>query len=451
MNATLINACNAMGGQLIGVDAAFSGVSIDSRTIEREQLFFAISGPNFDGHDYVASAAEQGAAAAVVTQECDAAINQIVVEDTRAALGRLGTAWRDQFDVVTVGVTGSNGKTTLKEMIGACLAARAETLITQGNLNNELGVPLMLLKLNDSHRFAVFEMGANHAGEIAYLTSLVKPQYVVLSNAGPAHLEGFGSLDGVARAKAEIFTGEPRPVCAFLNADDYYYEYWQTLVTDIDYVSFGLDEAADIRATDVELHHQGSRFRLALSTGDVTVDLPLPGIHNVRNACAAAAVVSRIGLTGDEIAASLAAMEAVDGRLKPIAGPGGSRLFDDSYNANPTSVLAAGEYLASLDGESVMVLGDMLELGPDEAALHARLGGELKEAGIDRLLTTGPLSKHTASGFGDNAHWYDSVEKLVKALEPTISKDSNVLVKGSRSMRMERVVDALRSELEEAC
>ncbi len=446
MNATLQHASNAMGGQLIGDDTSFDGISIDSRTIDSEQLFFAISGPNFDGHDYVASAFEQGAAAAVVTHECDTPINQIVVEDTRAALGRLGTAWRDKFDLVTVGITGSNGKTTLKEMIGACLASRAETLITQGNLNNELGVPLMLLKLNDSHRFGVFEMGANHAGEIAYLTSLVKPQYVVLSNAGPAHLEGFGSLDGVARAKGEIFAGEPRPDCAFLNADDYYYEYWQTLVSDIDYVSFGLDEGAHVRATDVELHHHGSHFRLCLPTGEATVELPLPGIHNVRNACAAAAVVNRIGLDADEIAACLVSIEAVDGRLKPIAGLDGSRLFDDSYNANPTSVLAAGEYLASLDGESVMVLGDMLELGSDETALHARLGTELHDAGIDRVLATGPLSKHTVSGFGNNAHWYDSVEKLVKALAPTISKESNVLVKGSRSMRMERVVDALRSD-----
>ncbi|MDJ0760246.1 MAG: UDP-N-acetylmuramoyl-tripeptide--D-alanyl-D-alanine ligase [Woeseiaceae bacterium] len=448
MNATLMNVSNAMGGQLVGSDASFNGVSIDSRTIERDQLFFAISGPNFDGHDYVASAAEQGAVAAVVTHECDASINQIIVEDTRAALGRLGTAWRDQFDVVTVGITGSNGKTTLKEMIGACLASRAETLITQGNLNNELGVPLMLLKLNDSHKFGVFEMGANHAGEIAYLTSLVKPQYVVLSNAGPAHLEGFGSLDGVARAKGEIFAGEPRPECAFLNADDHYFEYWQTLVTDIDFVSFGLGEGAHVRATDVELHDRGSRFRLSMATGDVTVELPLPGIHNVRNACAAAAVVHRIGLDADEIASSLATIEAVDGRLKPIPGPEGSRLFDDSYNANPTSVLAAGEYLASLDGDSVMVLGDMLELGPDEAALHTRLGTELREAGIHRVLATGALSKHTVSGFGADAHWFDSVEKLIKALAPTIGKDSNVLVKGSRSMRMERVVEALRSDQE---
>ena len=445
MNATLDFASHAMNGQLVGKDASFTGVSIDSRTLEKDQLFFAITGPNFDGHDYVDSAAEQGAAAAVVTHRCDAPLAQVVVEDTRAALGRLGSAWRDDHDVIAVGITGSNGKTTLKEMIGTCLANRAETLVTQGNLNNELGVPLMLLRLNDSHRYGVFEMGANHAGEIAYLTSLVKPQFVVLSNAGPAHLEGFGSLDGVARAKGEIFSSEPRPECAFLNADDHYFEYWTTLVTDIESMSFGLDERADVRASDIDLHSGGSRFRLHLPSVEVAVELPLPGIHNVRNACAAAAVVHRIGLGADEIATGLASLTAVDGRLKPVPGPNGCRLFDDSYNANPTSVRVAGDYVASLGGESVMVLGDMLELGADEAALHARLGRELREAGVDRLLATGPLSKNTVSGFGDNAHWYDSVEKLVAALAPTIGEDTNILVKGSRSMRMERVIDALRS------
>ena len=445
MNATLHDACRAMNGELIGADAPFTGVSIDSRTLRTGQLFFAISGPNFDGHDYVGSAAEQGAAAAVVSHHCDVPLPQVVVDDTRGALGRLGSAWRDGHDVIAVGITGSNGKTTLKEMIGTCLSNRAETLVTRGNLNNELGVPLMLLRLNDSHRFGVFEMGANHAGEIAYLTSLVKPQFVVLSNAGPAHLEGFGSLDGVARAKGEIFTSEPRPDCAFLNADDHYFEYWSTLVSDIESLSFGLTEDADVHASGVELHSAGSRFRLHLPGADVLVELPLPGIHNVRNACAAAAVVHRIGLDANEIAMSLRSLKAVAGRLQPIAGPHGSRLFDDSYNANPTSVRVAGDYLASLDGESVMVLGDMLELGADEAALHTRLGAELREAGVDRLLATGPLSRHTVAGFGENAHWYDSVEKLTAALTPTINAETNVLVKGSRSMRMERIVAALRS------
>ena len=381
----------------------------------------------------------------VVDQVSDAAGAQLRVDDVRAALGRLGLSWRRRHQPLTVGITGSNGKTTLKEMIASIFALRGNTLATAGNLNNDLGVPLMLCRLSDEHEYAVFEMGANAQREIAYLTSLVEPDIVLLGNAGPAHLEGFGGIDGVARGKGEILQGEPRPRCAVLNRDDVYYDFWRPMVDDIDSLSFGLSEAADIRATDIDSDVDGNRFTLHTDEGAIRIELPLAGEHNVRNACAAAAVARAAGIGNDDIATGLAAVAPVGGRLKAIDGVGGCRLFDDSYNANPVSVMAAARFLGALDGRSVFVFGDMFELGDDEAQIHEDVGRSLKEAGVDELHATGTLARRTVDGFGSGASWYDSAEELAGALAPQLDENSSVLVKGSRSMRMERVVDALRA------
>jgi UDP-N-acetylmuramoyl-tripeptide--D-alanyl-D-alanine ligase len=444
MIAKLSDAAACMQGVLHGDDRGFEGVSTDTRSIRDGELFVALQGPNFDGRDYVGVARKNGAAGAVVAAVTNDDIAQIEVDDTKAALGRFGAAWRHQHDVTVVGVTGSNGKTTLKELIASCLAQKAPTLATHGNLNNDIGVPLMLARIEDRHRYAVIEMGANHVGEIAYLVSLADPDVVVITNAGPAHLEGFGSLDGVARGKGEILQNERRPAAAILNADDPYFEYWSPLVSDVRRIAFGLGEQADVRADEIRPGAGGSEFTLRVGGESVRVCLPLSGIHNVRNACAAAAVAHALGLSVEAIRAGLESVRPVDGRLEPLQGIGGATLFNDSYNANPVSVTAATEFLAALPGRNWLVLGDMKELGDDAAALHREVGAAARASGIDRLFAFGDLARNTAEGFGDEARWYASLDALIDDLGKDLAPGVNVLVKGSRSMRMERVVDALR-------
>ena len=444
MNATLSFAAEAMSGELHGADGSFSGISTDSRSIHAGELFFALSGPNFDGGKFVSDAKSKGAAGAVVATRVGDELSQIEVDDTRLALGRLSAAWRDQQSLTVVGITGSNGKTTVKELVAACLSRVDATLATEGNLNNDIGMPLMMSRIDASHRYAVLEMGANHAGEIAYLAALAKPDVVCLNNAAAAHLEGFGSIEGVAHAKAEILQGEPRPKAAVLNVDDEYYDYWQTLVEDIDVISFGLGEDADIRADQIETGGGQTHFTMHLLDTTIEVTLPLAGEHNVRNACAAAAIVSALDIPAAKIKEGLEAVNPVSGRLTPLEGLRGATLYDDSYNANPLSVVAAAEFLASLPGESWMVLGDMFELGDDAERMHADVGSSIREAGIDRLYTHGELSRRAAEEFGEQGEWFDSFDALVDAVSSELGAGVNVLVKGSRGMRMERLVAALR-------
>ncbi|MGI9233630.1 MAG: UDP-N-acetylmuramoyl-tripeptide--D-alanyl-D-alanine ligase, partial [Woeseiaceae bacterium] len=389
MIATLSDAASAMQGELHGDDRQFSGISTDTRTLRDGELFFALQGPNFDGCDFIPAVCDKGGAAAVVPKYMDAKIAQIEVDDPRLALGAFAAEWRQQHDVTVVGITGSNGKTGTKELVRACLAEQAETLATHGNLNNEIGVPLMLARISEKYQFAVIEMGANHPGEIAYLTELVRPDIVVITNAAAAHLEGFGSVQGVSRAKAEILENSSRPATAILNADDTYFDYWASLVRDARRISFGLGESADIRATDIESGVRHTQFRLHLPTGDVEVSLPLPGIHNVRNACAAAAVAHSLGIDARSIRRALEGVSPIGGRLKPLQGAHGATLFDDTYNANPLSVIAAAEFLSQLSGENWLVLGDMKELGDDAADLHRDLGDKIRTIGVDRLFALG--------------------------------------------------------------
>jgi len=444
MIATLAQAAASMQGTLHGDDRKFAGVSTDTRTIRDGELFFALQGPNFDGRDYVRVAKEAGAAGAVVSKHVKDGLAQISVDDTKAALGRFGAAWRNAHDATVVGVTGSNGKTTLKELVAACLSRKATTLATHGNLNNDIGMPLMLARIDESHRYVVLEMGANHAGEIAYLTGLARPDVVVITNAGAAHLEGFGSIQGVAHAKGEILQGEPRPRVAVLNADDKYFPYWASLVEDVRCLSFGFKEAADVRADNIVAAPSHTTFTLHTESGSVDVSLPLVGIHNVRNACAAAAVALALQIGIDDIRAALQGVNPVGGRLQPVRGINDATLFDDSYNANPLSVIAAAEFLAGLKGESWLVLGDMKELGDDAEELHREVGEAARASGVNRLFAYGALAASAAEGFGEHASWFASLDALVEELCAGMTSDVNVLVKGSRSMRMERVVDALR-------
>jgi len=450
MESTLAQAADSMHGQLQGNDLKFRGVSIDTRTLRKGELFFALQGPNFDGAAFVEAAAREQASGAVVPVALEAEIPVIVVDNTLSALATLAAQWRQQMPATVIGITGSNGKTTLKEMIASCLSLSAATLPTQGNLNNEIGVPLMLARLGREHRYAVIEMGANHAGEIARLSALVKPKIVAITNAAPAHLEGFGSLEGVAHAKGEILTSEVRPEVVILNADDEFFPYWCSLVPAASVVSFGLAPQANFRASDVYATDYGSAFTLHMPDSELQIALPLFGAHNVLHACAAAAIASSLGIDEGQIKRGLETAEPLAGRLQPVHSRSGDTLYDDSYNANPVSVVAAGKFLAAQPGDSWLVLGDMAELGDDAEELHASVGADLKKAGIDHVVATGVLCRHTIDTFGTGGTWFASQDELIAYLRATLDGSGNVLVKGSRSMGMESVVQALRDESEES-
>ncbi|MEX2496720.1 MAG: UDP-N-acetylmuramoyl-tripeptide--D-alanyl-D-alanine ligase [Woeseia sp.] len=456
MDGTLLQAAEVVRGTLHGADLPFRGVSTDTRTLNAGELFFALRGPNYDGEEFIPRAGANGAVGAVAQDLVDGQLPVIEVKDVRRALGALAAEWRRRVPATIIGLTGSNGKTTLKELIAACLSQAGPTLATRGNLNNDVGLPLMLCEMGQQHRFAVIEMGANHVGEIAYLTSLAMPHIAVITNAGPAHLEGFGSIEAVASAKGEILQGASSPEWAILNADDKYYPLWKKLARRSQVASFGLASDADFRAVDVNVSASGSTFTLLAAdrrtgsprSGELRIRLPLPGRHNVAHACAAAAVASVLGMEGELIERALASVQPVAGRLRPLRGIAGATLYDDSYNANPASVVAAAEYLAACNGKGWLVLGDMRELGDDAAELHRSVGEAARKAGVTRLFATGPLARNAVDAFGPRAEWFETVEELVGELRRTVSQDVNVLVKGSRSMHMERVVQALRPAVE---
>jgi UDP-N-acetylmuramoyl-tripeptide--D-alanyl-D-alanine ligase len=449
MKRTLAEFAQLCGGRLEGADGAFTEVVSDSRTLKRGQLFVALSGPHFNGNDFVGAALNAGAAGALVTALQPARLAQIVVPDTQAALERAARAWRAQFNGPLVGVAGSNGKTTAKEMTAAILAQAGDCLATRGNLNNHIGVPLTLLRLSPEHRFAVIEMGANHAGEVAALVALARPSIGLITNAGAEHLEGFGSLEGVARAEGEMVAGLTATATAVINADDEFASLWRGS-TRARVVSFGLHQAADFRAselhTTVGAHGFRTHFRLTAPHGSAAIELALGGEHNVANALAAAAAASSAGATLNHIAQGLGSVHAVPGRLQFKQTAGGAWLIDDSYNANPSSVRAAIQVLAALGGRRWLVLGDMGELGDFAAEAHSEIGEFARAQGIERLYATGTLMARAVESFGAGAYWFADVTALGGALDAALRESAaevRVLVKGSRFNRLERVVDAL--------
>jgi len=442
IQTTLTRAAAWMGAEQKGEDRPFAGVSTDSRAMPPGALFIALRGPRFDGHDHAPEAVAAGAAAVVTERPLSIAAPQLLVPDTRRALGALAAAWRRACPVRVVAITGSNGKTTVKEMCAAILSQAGPVLATRGNLNNEIGVPLTLLRLSPEHRHAVVEMGANHAGEIGMLTGLARPDAALITNAAAAHLEGFGSLEGVARAKGEIYSGLEEQGVALINADDPFAPLWRELAAGHRVMTFGLREPADIAAA-ARLDGAGAQMSLRLPDGEQPVRLALLGRHNVQNALAAAAAAAALGIDRRAIAAGLAQMRPVAGRLAPRPGSQGAHLIDDSYNANPASLGAALEVLAACEGRRYLVLGDMAELGAEAEALHRRAGEQARAAGIDRLYATGRLSRLAAERFGSGGHFFAHQEALIEALRSELSPEVTVLVKGSRAARMERVVAAL--------
>ncbi|MCB1735377.1 MAG: UDP-N-acetylmuramoyl-tripeptide--D-alanyl-D-alanine ligase [Gammaproteobacteria bacterium] len=423
-------------------DGTFAGLVIDSRDRTSGALFVALRGDRFDGHDFAADAVANGAGALLVERRLDVDVPQLLVANARIALGAIAAAWRDELPLTVVGITGSNGKTTNKEMVAAILSQCGATTATKGNLNNDIGVPLTLARLAPGLQYAVIEMGANHPGEIAYLSGLARPDVALLANAGAAHLEGFGSLEGVAKAKGEIFDSLGATGRAVINADDRFADQWLERVGARPVFRFGLRNKADFTATWVSNGH-GSRVSMQTPLGAVQIDLPLPGEHNVMNALGASAAAVAAGAGIAEIKSGLESMKAVGGRLVSKPGVNGALIIDDTYNANPSSFRAAIAVLAAQSTSAWLVMGDMGELGEDAAQLHADVGERAREKGISRLFALGPMSRRAVVAFGAGARHFESIESLNAALLDEIRAGQLVLVKGSRSMRMERVVAAL--------
>ena len=446
IRGSLTALARTLSATLVGPDSGFAGVSTDSRALRAGELFVALRGPNFDGHAFVAQAQARGAAAAVVASPVDAALPTLRVADTLVALGAMAADWRSRFELPVIAVTGSFGKTTVKEMMAAIARSHGEVLATRGNMNNEIGLPLTLFGLDQQHRAAVLELGANHAGEIARMAAISRPSVGIVTAAGPVHLEGFGSLEGVARAKGEMFAGLPGNGIAVINQDDPFAPLWRELAGTRRCVGFGLAAHAEFRAEQISqsLDANGPllEFRLVTPDGVADARLALPGRHNVMNALAAAAATWAAGWSLDEIVAGLAQVAGVRGRMSLRKARSGALLIDDTYNANPTALQAAIEYATALPGETWLVLGDMLELGAASAELHAAAGRLARERGVTRLFAIGPEAAAAAAAFGAAQH-FTGLAELADALERALPAGVNLLVKGSRSMRLETVIARL--------
>jgi len=446
MKRTLAQFAARCGGELRGSDRDFAQVVIDSRRVAAGDLFCALPGTRTDGHAFVVQAAAAGAAAALVSRPVAAELAQVLVADVAQGLVQAARAWRGVFRGPLFGVAGSNGKTTTKEMLSAIMAQRGPCLATLGNLNNQLGVPLTLLRLTPQHCSAVIEMGANRAGDVAELACIAAPGIGLITNAGAEHLEGFGSLEGVARAEGEMVAALKSEGAAIINADDPFAPLWRGM-TRARVVNFGLGSEAEVRATELRLNadERGfvTRFTLHAALGSVPIELALAGRHNVYNALAAAAAALAAGATLAQVAAGLAQMRAVAGRLQFRSAHAGAWLIDDSYNANPSSVTAALEVLAGLPGRRWLVLGDMAELGAHAEASHRDIGAQARAAGVERLYTFGPLAALAAEAFAAGAERYSDMAQLSAALAAQLQPEVRLLIKGSRVNRLERLVAAL--------
>lgn len=446
---TLNEVSEILQGELVGASVPVSGLSIDTRTLVNGDIYLAIKGEQFDGHDFIAQAQQQGAGAMIVSKKVDTDLPQLIVKDTRIALAELAGALRNKLQLKVCAITGSNGKTTVKEMIATILAVNSQVLFTQGNFNNDIGVPLTLLRLNQQHQYAVIEMGANHRGEIAYTSHYAKPDVSVITNVGPAHIEGFGSIEGVANAKAEIIQSLTDAGVAILNADDPFYSLWQELAGKRKVLSFGLSPAADISAENIITQEQDQQFKtcfdLVAEGNSVPVELTLAGEHNVKNALAASAACLALGIGLEQIQTGLQNVKAVNGRLQLFTSAAGIKLINDTYNANPASLTVALEVLKQCPGEKWLALGAFGELGADSESIHSEMGREIKKAGVQRLFATGSMAENTVQAFGAGADYYAAQDDLIKSVKEQITPEQTLLVKGSRAQKMEVVVNALLS------
>ncbi|HEI8866852.1 TPA: UDP-N-acetylmuramoyl-tripeptide--D-alanyl-D-alanine ligase [Serratia odorifera] len=440
---------DVLSAELIGADCQINEVTTDTRQVSPGCLFVALKGERFDAHDFAADALAAGAGALLVSKRLPVDAPQLVVKDTRLALGQLAAWVRQQVPARVVALTGSSGKTSVKEMTAAILRQCGEVLYTAGNFNNDIGVPLTLLRLQPQHDFAVIELGANHIGEIAYTTALTRPQTALVNNLAAAHLEGFGSLAGVAQAKGEIFAGLSADGVAIVNADSNDWPHWQAQLVGKTVWRFSpqATDGVDFFASEISVNGKGTQFTLHSPFGEVAIELPLPGRHNVANALAAAALATSVGASLEAVRVGLGQLQAVPGRLFPIQLKPGQLLLDDSYNANVGSMTAAAQVLAEMPGYRVLVAGDMAELGDEAEECHRQVGEAARLAGIDKVLTVGSLSQLLSAASGQGEHFQDKAAVIARVAELLREHAViTVLIKGSRSAAMEQVVRALQEK-----
>lgn len=440
IHTSLQQAAQWMGTAWQGAAIEVHGATTDSRQVQPGQLFFALRGARTDGHDHLPQAAERGACAAVVEERRSGTnLPQLQVPNTELALADLARGWGRQLGTRFIGITGSNGKTSVKNILAHVLGQVAETQATPGNLNNEIGLPLTVLGISPSTRYAVLEMGCGKPGDIAYLARIVALDAALVNNVGPAHLERLGSIDGVAQEKSEIYLGLKPDGIGIVNADDAYRDFMLRRLSPHGALCFGIDQPAPVQARDIQIG-ETTRFTLVVPGGSATVHLHLPGLHQVRNALAASCIATALQVDLPTIRAGLESVRGTPGRLSAHSAPQGWTLFDDTYNANPGSVRAAIDFLVATPGPAWLVLGDMKELGTHEAELHREIGAYARARGIAQLFTTGPLAWHAAQAFGPDAQHFDTRDALAQRLATLLRPGVRALVKGSRSAGMEQVV-----------
>lgn len=425
------------------LDDVLSGIRIDSRKVQPGDLFVALRGERFDGHDYIVEAARSGAVAVICEHALpQVAIEQWVVPSSLQALSAIATWYRQEFTCPIIAVTGSNGKTSVKEMIAHILPD--PSLATAGNLNNHIGVPLSIFQLRPEHRYAVFELGANHIGEIAYTVAMIQPQVALINNIAPAHIEGFGSIEGVAQAKGEIYQGLCEGGIAVVNDDDAYAHFWDETIATHPVIRFSQAHPADVWASDIALNTSGcAEFTLNIPGDKSLVCLKVPGLHSVSNALAAAACTHALGIPLSDIKNGLSSFTGVAGRMMFFKGKNQATIIDDTYNANLRSTLAAVDVLANCSGVRILVLGDMAELGVWSEQHHEAVGIAAREQRIDKVLTCGKLGAKSALAFGDGAKNYTNQHELTQDLLQCLDANTTVLIKGSRSSAMENIVQEL--------
>ncbi len=447
MLMTLQQINEIVAGELTGADVAINKISIDSRTLQAGNLYLAIKGDNFDGNDFVEQAEKSGAAAVLVERNVDTPLPKIIVQDTRLALAKIAGVVRSKLALPVCAITGSNGKTTVKEMVAAILSVNGQVLSTQGNFNNDIGVPLTLLRLDNQHDFAVIEMGANHPGEIAYTGQFVQPDVSIITNVGTAHLEGFGSTERIAQAKSEIIECLPKHGIAVLNIDDPFFPFWQEVAGNRNVISFGFSPMANITASEItssiEQNHFVTKFNLLTSKRKTLVSLRLAGKHNVLNALAATSACLSLEIPLEQIEQGLGTMKPVAGRLEPLVSGKGNIIINDTYNANPSSLEVALEVLQNCPGNPWVILGAFGELGPNSQKIHADLGQLIKSRNVVRLLAVGSDAESTVSTFGKGASFFSTQDELIEVLLGEISGNETLLIKGSRAQKMEKVTEAL--------
>lgn len=443
ITSSLSQIAGAIGGQLVGDDITVSRVFTDSRDDVEQGLFIALKGPNFDAHNFITKVKEHGCQAAVVEQRSAVDISQIIVKDTRVALGQIAKFNRSRLTAKFAAITGSNGKTTVKEMLASILQNVGDTFATQGNFNNEIGAPLTLLQMNESHEFGVIELGANHAGEIDYTASITLPDVAVINNVAGAHLEGFGDLQGVARAKGEIYSQLKTDGVAVVNNDDDFADYWIQRINQR-MIKYSMQGNGDLLAKNITLDSElRPTFELHYQGEIQMMHLPLAGKHNVNNALSAAGCAIALGVSLEQIAKGLTQAPNVTGRLMIEMLDNGCRLIDDTYNANLDSMRAAINVLASYPGRKVLVVGDMAELGEFGRQCHEEIGQIANDSGIEALYSCGVLTQFSHARFEGEDEHYSSQSELIKKLKQEANANTTILCKGSRSAHMERVVEAL--------